>query len=366
MLIDKKYPLFKRCLVMLVFSCCWFFLSCQKALIRQRNLFVPAEFSTIEEAVKNSAAADTIIVRAGRYRICPAGIHITQKNLTLRSAQGAGETVLIGTGEAPLISFDQGCQATLDGFTLTVSDSDPNRACPLQGGGIYCAPYSSPTIINNFIVNHKAKFGGGIYCAEFSCPKIIHNTIVDNRAQVCGGGIFSFHASAKIAKNRLLRNSASFGGALFCNADRSVIKNNLIVKNTASHAGGGCIFIDSSASLVNNTICGNSALFGGGVFGLAGGFEQLNNILWKNRDDLCLVDFAMTCRPQFSNITDADYLGVNGNISQDPLFIDPNHGDYRLRPESICHHSGHPQKVYNNPDGSRNTLGAYGGPEPLE
>ncbi|MEW6381829.1 MAG: hypothetical protein AB1611_19820 [bacterium] len=345
---------------------CWLLFSCQKALFRQRNLFVPDEFPTIEKAVKNSTSGDTIVVSPGKYSISPAGIHITQKNLTLRAASGAQETVLTGTGDRPLISFGKESQAILDGFTLTVSAPDPNKPCPLHGGGIYCAPYSSPTIINNIIVNQKAQFGGGIYCAHSSAPKILHNTIANNQAGVCGGGIFSFHASARIVQNRFFRNTACFGGAIFCDTDSSLIQNNILAENRASHSGGGCSLIDSAAAVINNTLSRNTALFGGGIFGSAGEFQQINNILWANQDDLCLVDFKMTSRPRFSNIADADYLGVNGNIAQDPLFIDPNQGDYRLKAQSPCRHSGDPQSIYHDPDGSRNTIGAYGGPEAFQ
>ena len=56
----------------------------------------------------------------------------------------------------------------------------------------------------------------------------------------------------------------------------------------------------------------------------------------------------------------------NGNnLALSPLFVDPNCGDYRLQNESLCRHSADPEPIYNNPDGSRNTMGAYGGPDPL-
>ena len=131
------------------------------------------------------------------------------------------------------------------------------------------------------------------------------------------------------------------------------------------HSGGGCSYIDTNSISINNTFYFNKAFFGGGIFGISGKFQLLNNILWKNSDDVYLTNIKMISRPKFSNIADGDYLGINGNISSDPLFVDPNHDDYRLQTESPCLHSGDPQKIYNNPDGSRNTIGAYGGPDPF-
>jgi len=49
-----------------------------------------------------------------------------------------------------------------------------------------------------------------------------------------------------------------------------------------------------------------------------------------------------------------------GEISQNPLFAD---SDYRLAEGSPCIDTGHPGTQYNDPDGTRNDMGAYGGPE---
>lgn len=48
-----------------------------------------------------------------------------------------------------------------------------------------------------------------------------------------------------------------------------------------------------------------------------------------------------------------------GEISADPLFAD---AVYRLTDESPCKNTGNPSVFYNDPDGTRNDMGAYGGP----
>ncbi|MGA1874951.1 MAG: DUF1565 domain-containing protein [bacterium] len=317
----------------------------------------------MEKAIEYAASGDTILVFPGRYQISTAGLHISQQHLTIISAQGAEKTILIGEGQNSTISFGQGSQATLRGFTITTAHAHPTRTRPLRGGGIYCAPSSAPIITGNIIRGNCAQFGGGIYCSILSSPSIARNIICSNHSWISGGGIFSFRASPRILNNRIIQNSSGIsGGGLFCNADQAVIQNNILAENQASHSGGGCSFIDSTAISTNNTLSLNMARFGGGIFGLSGKFQMSNTILWKNRDDLCFIDIDMTSRPRFSNIEDGDYLGINGNISQDPLFTDPNHRDYHLRPESPCRNAGDPQETFNNPDGSQNTMGAYGGP----
>ena len=51
-----------------------------------------------------------------------------------------------------------------------------------------------------------------------------------------------------------------------------------------------------------------------------------------------------------------------GSISVDPLFLTTAPGDYRLAPASPCRDAGDPAATYNDLDGSRNDLGATGGP----
>jgi uncharacterized protein YkwD len=61
----------------------------------------------------------------------------------------------------------------------------------------------------------------------------------------------------------------------------------------------------------------------------------------------------------------SDYQGVApgiGDISGDPHFEDGNLADYRLQLGSPCIDAGNPASEYNDRNGSRNDMGAYGGP----
>ncbi|MCP3890428.1 MAG: hypothetical protein GY702_16385, partial [Desulfobulbaceae bacterium] len=51
-----------------------------------------------------------------------------------------------------------------------------------------------------------------------------------------------------------------------------------------------------------------------------------------------------------------------GNISFNPLFIDQSAGNYALQSTSYCIDSGIPGEPNNDPDGTRNDMGAYSGP----
>jgi hypothetical protein len=60
----------------------------------------------------------------------------------------------------------------------------------------------------------------------------------------------------------------------------------------------------------------------------------------------------------YSNIQDTLWPGP-GNISADPLFVNPEQNDYRLLWGSPCIDSGDPNPQYNDPDSSRSDMGAF-------
>jgi len=282
------------------------------------TLQVPNDYPTIQEAVDASEPGDTIIVASGLYRLSSGNLYISKKSLTLKSAKGARDTIIEGRGGNPVITLAEDSRAVIDGFTVTSRNNVDTKA--VRGGGIYCAPSSSPTITNSIITGNNAVFGGGIFCAPWSSPIIKNNVVSGNRAVRFGGGIFSLMASPKVVNNRIVRNEASnAGGGIFCNRDTPRITNNILWKNKAK-SGGGISCDRSYSGIINNTISRNTASFGGGIFFEGGSVRIINNILWENRDDLYAASFSSSSRPDHSNIGDGDFRGVTGNISADPIW----------------------------------------------
>jgi len=325
------------------------------------TLYVPNNYLTIQEAIDASNPGDTVIVASGVYRLYSGNITIAKKSITLKSGYGAKKTIIEGRGDSSVISFVDDCHSVIDGFTITSAKDMDTKA--LKGGGIYCSASSSPTIINNIITENNAVFGGGIYCGPSSSPSIRDNIISRNSTVKFGGGIFSFMASPDIANNRIVENEASnAGGGISCSRDSASITNNIIWKNKAK-TGGGISCDRSSCAIISNTITGNVAGYGGGLFFHQGSVRIINTIFWENSDDLYSGWFSPSSRPDHSDIGDGDFRGVNGNLSADPLFMDPVNGDFRLGPDSPCIDAGNPDPIYDDPDGSRNDMGAYGGPK---
>ena len=59
------------------------------------------------------------------------------------------------------------------------------------------------------------------------------------------------------------------------------------------------------------------------------------------------------------------YSGEDGNLSGDPRFQDEDGGDYHARSGSPMIDAGLPDSAYQDPDGSTNDIGLYGGPRSI-
>jgi len=161
--------------------------------------------------------------------------------------------------------------------------SDPH------GGGIYCEGDSEVVIINNIIANNYVVRGdgGGIYC---KAPAMItNNTIVYNRATPI-----------------IVRDTASWGGGIFCANNSIVIKDNIIAFNGAEKIGGGIFCSDSAQVLITyNDFFYNA---GGNFYNPPYG---VGNFTWGyNREYFPCDSFY--------------------NINVDPMFTSGPEGDYYL------------------------------------
>lgn len=168
-----------------------------------------------------------------------------------------------------MVSFKRGetSGAILEGFTIQNGTGSQLEGWSKKGGGIYCFQ-SSPTILNNFILNNNADNGGGIYCS-FSSPIIRNNIIALNSAKG-GGGIFCGDSSSPIiSQNTISENSAthnSYGGGILCyNSDPNIISNEISWNNATN--GAGIYILDSMPTIFGNNLNKNSATqYGGGIF----------------------------------------------------------------------------------------------------
>ena len=243
--------------------------------------------------------------------------------------------------------------------TLTVEDTYiEDNFCQNLGGGIIVDNNSTADIDRCFIINNVSFDGGGVYWL-FSGGSIRRCVVSGNQTTRDGSGVFVDTSSVKITRTRISGNArypgygGRGGGVYFYQSSQAGLYNCVIDGNSSWDRGGAIYCENSSTLMTNNTIVSNSGyLSDGGIIAIGTLRPNVRNcILWGNGDDL---DGASA---QYSQIQDGD--SGTGNSAGNPLFAD---ADYALQAGSPCINTGDPSAAYNDPDGSRNDRGAYGGP----
>jgi hypothetical protein len=231
-----------------------------------------------------------------------------------------------------------------------------------SGGGIRIGGSNDnvPEITQNIIMNnHTYSGGGGIECGSYNFS-IAGNILCNNSTEYGAGGLIIYSYSVfenMVAKNILLQNSANYGGAVEIHGALTLSKC-VVTGNTAEY-GAGVYIVQTNMDFVSVSIVSNSAsLYGGGVSQSIGFANYVNSILWANTPDQVYNSVSANSYVFYSDIQDTLWPGI-GNISDDPMFVNPSLNDYRLQWGSPCIDTGNPDPQYNDPDGTRADMGAF-------
>ncbi len=176
---------------------------------------------------------------------------------------------------------------------------------------------------------------------------ISQNIIANNTSTTNAGAITCTASSVEITNNIIVNNSAQWGAFSFKNDSNAIMINNTIANNLSTNVTPYLIFLLSSVPVISNSIIIDS----GDIY-----FPQ------------------STPEITYSCVT-GGFTG-EGNIDEDPQFVAATDGDgidydglgadWTLLAGSLCIDAGNPDAMYNDVDGSRNDMGAYGGPTPCE
>jgi hypothetical protein len=241
---------------------------------------------------------------------CSGGDHTTEKLIKNVFPDPCIILTPDGTGDYP--SIQAAIQAAADGQTIKLRDGmytgDGNRDVGFQGKAVtVCSQSRDP---QTCIIDTQG------------------NPLVEHRGFLFVSG----EGADSRLENLWIRGgwAEDGGGAVACYVSSPTIEGCVIEGNTALYGAGiGCYY--SSPTVTNCTIYGNK---GGGVAIAGAGPSMENTIITANTDT-----FAVVCTeggvPQFScsdiwGNPEGDWtgcieeqLGVNGNLSVDPIFCAP-------------------------------------------
>ena len=209
------------------------------------------------------------------------------------------------------------------------------------GGGLYVGYHSAPTIRGNSIVsnrtgltskNNQIAAGGGL--AVYSLedlqhqPQITRNLIADNIGTDQGGGISSgpreipdvgwVASRAVVASNVFDYNDAGDGAGIQINTSSANLSNNTFFQNEAVTGGALSVGVEEvpgkSPTIRNSILSSNFAATGSG-----GGLY----VYLSNPDVRTTMFHANTGGNVGGDKIDSNYIGLNGNVAADPIFVRP-------------------------------------------
>jgi len=233
------------------------------------------------------------------------------------------------------------------------------------GGALWSQNFSSPTVTDCSFFENSAAAGGAVLNQAGSDATYIACFFVGNTADCFGGAMFTDKSSPRIVgctfiTNMVLGANVAWGGAMHnrggcCNLDTDPeIINSVFVGNSAL-TGGAISNAASNVLIADSTIAANTAQVAGGVYTWFEGVTCIHNsILWSNDVGQIVNEEAGTTTATYSLI-EAGYPGP-GNIDADPLFVDPDNGDFRVSADSPCIDAGDntavPQDITTDLDGN--------------
>lgn len=383
-------------------------------------------FRHVQDALAAAQAADEIWVAQGTYRpdrsiASPSGTGVRSASFALMSGVGVyggfvgnetdrvsrnwriNKTILSGdllANDGPnfannadnslhvVTSNGNDLSAILDGFNITAGHAE--GAYPdYIGGGLYISN-GSATIRNCLFRDNTAGGGGALADWSTGSSLITECIFVNNQAPGGIGGAVNLQLSNPSLINcQFFNNSAATGGGIYSlDNDNSPTLSNCVFSGNHATSNGGALYNSgvggfpnpAPPKLQNNTFYANTALgSGGAVFNnnTNGNTPVDSCIFWNNSDG---SGAAETDQIVFSGAFSINYSSVQnwtgafggvGNIGQNPVFINANGLDgvpgteddnLHLLVGSPCINTGNPSPALNDPDGSRNDMGAYGGP----
>ena len=320
-----------------------------------------APFSEIQDAVDVASDGDSIAVCAGTY----GPVSVERADISLEGLDGAESTIIDGGNDTAF--YVDGATVSVSGFTFTASTASDPPAIYNDGATLAV----SASRVAESVTSNAARYA--IY--EESGSSTWEDVVFeDNEVEVVyrnAYGETSFRHC--IFRNNSVSSSQKNGGKVISGFYADVeLSNSLVYENTLSGADP-MVEISSTPNfswIYNNVFHGNLSSGGStsaSVLRASVNTETQNNIFAENgllavSGSDAIYEYSDFYDNEGGNF-DAGIVVSDTNMEQDPKFTDASAGDFTLDAGfSPCVDAGNPLTGYDDADGSRNDMGAYGGP----
>jgi len=334
------------------------------------TIHVPDDQPTIQAGIDAASSGDTVLVAPGEYFEGCYEIDswwtvslVVKSGICLLSEGGPGVTSIRSSGcDRILYCVDLSEEVVIDGFTVS------DVTCAFQGTGLYCD--SSQLVVRDCIFTDCSAFGSPLYIVD---SQVHFDECVIHDLGTTENGAVGIVQSTFSATGCEFKNNVSYykGGAVRVRISTAVFENCLFSNNevytseTEGGHGGGIASYHSFLTVSECTFYSNySAGRGSGIYSESDMYLGVYNTIISHGGRGAALDaegdpvsWWVYCTDCYGN-GGLDWvgffeplLGTEGNISQDPMYCDPEAGNYHLHTASPC-------AAENNPDCGQ--IGVFG------